>query len=292
MRSLSLSLSMGSNHGDKQVIVITGCTTGGIGHALARAFAATATCTVAATSRSISSMPDLAGDTTGRYFLQELDVSSDDSVRRALLAVIEKFGRIDILVNNAGIHCVGPLAEVSIEEMQRAFNTNVLGAMRMIQAVVPHMVSRKKGKIVNVGSASVLVPGPWAGAYIASKAALHALTDSLRLELKPFGIDVITLVPGAIRTNLGTSGIANSSHLPEWKLYKKYDKSIRERANISSSLKATPPDEFAIKAVAVLLKVKSPAWFSYGQLSTITAIFYHFPRFVTDFIYTKIYLKC
>ncbi|CAL5370945.1 unnamed protein product [Camellia sinensis] len=144
-----------------------------------------------------------------RFFLQELDVLSDESVQNVLSNVLQEFGRIDVLVNNAGVQFVGPLAEIPLSAIQATFNTNVYGTMRLIQAVVPHMASRKKVKIVTVGSVSVLAPPPWAGAYTASKAALHALTDSLRLELRPFGIDVINVVPGAIRSNLGNSAAAS-----------------------------------------------------------------------------------
>ncbi|KAL7131508.1 hypothetical protein ABFS83_12G008100 [Erythranthe nasuta] len=162
---------------EKQVVVITGCSSGGIGHALAHEFAARG-CLVVATARSLAAISDLQDDP--RFYPQELDVSSDESVRHALSTVLERFGRIDIVVNNAGIQCVGPLAEVPLSAIQQTFNTNFFGALRLIQGVVPHMASRKKGKIVNIGSVTALAPVPWAGAYTASKAAIHALSDTLR----------------------------------------------------------------------------------------------------------------
>ncbi|KAL6959282.1 hypothetical protein U1Q18_039423 [Sarracenia purpurea var. burkii] len=230
-------------------------------------------------------MADLEHDP--RFFLQELDVLSDESVRRVLSNVLQKFGRIDIAVNNAGVQCVGPLAEIPLSAIESTFNTNVYGSMRLIQAVVPHMAARKKGKIVNVGSVSVLAPGPWAGVYTASKASLHALTDTLRLELKPFGINVINVVPGAVRSNLANSATSSYNRMPEWKLYKQYEEAIRARAYLSQGQKSTPSDEFAKKTVAAVLRKKPPAWFSFGHYSTIMAIGYHLPLFVKDFLLRK-----
>lgn len=273
---------------EKPVVLITGCSGGSIGNALARAFAAE-NCIVVATSRSLNSMKDLEYDS--RFFLRELDVLSEECTGNALRDVIDKFGKIDILVNNAGIHCVGPLAEIPLSTVENTFNTNVYGPLRLIQAIVPHMVSRRKGKIVNVGSVSALAPGPWAGPYSASKAAVHALTDSLRLELHSFGIDVINVVPGAIKSNLGNTSLNNYDQMPEWKLYKPFQSSIRARTNLSQGPKATPTDEFAKKTVAAILKRNPPAWFSYGHLSTISAILYHLPLFIRDTI-LRIALKC
>lgn len=272
------------DHQGKQVVLVTGCSAGGIGHAFARAFAAN-NCLVVATARSLSSMADLSNDP--RFFLQELDVLSDQSVHRGVSNVLEKFGRIDVVVNNAGVQCTAPLAEVPLSIAQQTFDTNVFGAMRLIQAVVPHMESRKKGTIVNVGSVTVLGPGPWAGIYTASKAALHALTDTLRLELRPFGIDVMNVVPGAVKSNIGNSAIATYNEMPEWKLYKQFEESIKARAHFSQGLKATPAEEFAKKTVNEVLKKNPPAWFSAGQYSTIMAIMYHLPLSIKDYILRK-----
>jgi len=266
------------------VVLITGCSSGGIGHSLARAFAAEK-CLVVATSRSLPSMADLKHD--GRFFLHELDVSSDHSVQNVVATVLEKFGRIDTLVNNAGIHCVGPLAEIPLSSIESTFNTNIYGSLRLIQAVVPHMAYRKKGMIINMGSVAALAPGPWGGVYTASKAAIHALTDTLRLELAPFGIDVINVVPGAIKSNIGNSAIASLSRMPECKLYKNFEGAIRARASFSQRSKSTPSDEFAKKTVAALLKKNPPCWFTYGRYSTVFAILHHMPIFVKDFVLRK-----
>ncbi|KAF5737962.1 hypothetical protein HS088_TW13G00855 [Tripterygium wilfordii] len=240
----------------KQVVLITGCTQGGIGHALAKEFAAN-DCLVVATSRSLASMEDLREDS--RFFLQELDVLSEESLQRVVSNVLEKYGRIDVLVNNAGVQCVGPLAELPLSALEQTFSTNVYGPMRLVQAVVPHMASRRKGKVVNVGSIIALASSPWAGAYNASKAAMHALTDTLRLELRPLGIHVINVVPGGISSNIGDSAITRYNQMPEWKLYKPFEAAIKERAYFSQGTKCTPSEEFAKKTVAVVLQANPPA---------------------------------
>ncbi|KAF7811902.1 short-chain dehydrogenase RED1-like [Senna tora] len=235
---------------------------------------------------SRSSMADLERDP--RFFLQELDVQSNESVQRALKNVMDKYGRIDVLVNNAGVQCIGPLAEIPLSAVQQTFNTNVYGSLRMVQGVVPHIATRKRGKIVNIGSVSVMAPGPWSGTYTATKAALHALTDTLRLELSHFGIDVVNVVPGAIKSNIGNFAVTSYNRMPEWNLFKPFEEAIRERASLPQRIKTTPTDEFAQKAISVILRKNPPAWFSSGQYSSIMAIMYHMPICVKDFLMSRI----
>ncbi|KAH7652702.1 Short-chain dehydrogenase/reductase SDR protein [Dioscorea alata] len=271
---------------EKPVVVITGCSNGGIGHSLALAFAEK-NCLVVATSRSLSSMRSLEGDS--RVFLQELDVVSEESIREVIESVLKKYGRIDVLVNNAGMHLVGPLAEIPMSSVEQVFNTNVYGPLRLIQAVFPHMMSRRKGKIVNVGSVAALAPGPWAGVYSASKAAVHALSDSLRVELSTYGIKVINVAPGAITSNLGNSSLTRYEQMPEWKYFNQLEAAMRKRTTISQGPKSTPAEEFAKKTVAVVLKKNPPPWFSYGRISTILGILYYLPLRVRDWIYRIVF---
>ncbi|KAG8082139.1 hypothetical protein GUJ93_ZPchr0014g47239 [Zizania palustris] len=274
--------------GRSPVVLVTGCSEGGIGHAMARAFAG-AGCAVVATARSRASMRDLHGDE--RFLLLELDVRSDESVRRAVEDAVGEHGRVDVLVNNAGVHLVAPLAEVPMDSFHEVFDTNVYGAMRLIQAVIPQMIQRKKGTIVNVGSIAALAPGPWAGAYSASKAALHALSDTLRLELRSFGINVMTVAPGGTKSNLGSSSASKYDQIHDWKYYKKYDESLRARTDISQGPGSTPAEELAERVVALVLKRNPPAWFAYGQFSAILNLLYYAPLWFRDYFY-KLVMKC
>ncbi|TVU48796.1 hypothetical protein EJB05_00071, partial [Eragrostis curvula] len=172
------------------VVLITGCAKGGIGYEYCHAFSELG-CRVVATD-----IPDRVADLAGgESDTLPLDVTSDESVAAAVSRVMAAHGRIDVLVNNAGIGCTGPLAELRSESVRRAMDVNFLGQVRMVRAVAPHMAAARSGRVVNVGSVVGNAATPWAAPYCASKAAVHAATDALRLELRPFGVHVVKVVP-------------------------------------------------------------------------------------------------
>jgi NAD(P)-dependent dehydrogenase (short-subunit alcohol dehydrogenase family) len=142
-----------------------------------------------------------------------LDVTEDASVQQAIRSIVEKEGgQIDVLVNNAAYTMLGAAEDLSSEEIQAQFNTNLFGVFRMIKEVVPIMrIQGTGGTIINIGSANGFFGVPCASAYVSTKFALEGLTQSLRYELAPFGIKVTVIEPGAIRTNVAT----NSMFLPK-----------------------------------------------------------------------------
>jgi len=174
-------------------VLITGCSTG-IGRACAIEFARRGY-EVVATGRDAGDLADLpvaAG--------LALDVTDDASVA----AAVAEAGEIDVLVNNAGITAWGPVELVPVDITRRVFDTNVVGVLRVTQRVLPGMRERRRGRIVNVSSAA-LRGLPLLGTYAASKAALEVFTETLRLELEAFGVDVLLAEPGAVATALATN---------------------------------------------------------------------------------------
>jgi NAD(P)-dependent dehydrogenase (short-subunit alcohol dehydrogenase family) len=173
--------------------LITGCSTG-IGRATAVELTKRGH-EVVATARNPSVLDDL--DVAVRL---PLDVTSDASVAAAVVAA----GDVDILVNNAGISVGGPIEHVPIDAAQTVFDTNVWGALRMVQAFAPGMRARERGWIVNVSSTMGRVVAPLAGIYAASKWSLEALSEAMENELRHFGIRVVVIEPGYIDTPMLT----------------------------------------------------------------------------------------
>lgn len=267
------------------VVLITGCSDGGIGAALALEFC-DAGFTVVATSRSLSTMKMFEGHQ--HIQILPLDLLSAESIKEAVESVMRMYGRIDILINNAAMPCAAPLAEVPIEIVDTVYRTNYLGPVMLIQAVVPHMVARGKGKIVNVGSITCLASGPFSGIYAASKAALHTSTDALRLELKPFNIDVILLIPGAVVTGIAPKGAEIvRSYSNSLRIFKPYQEYLVKRTMVAHDPRSTPAPVFAKKAVAVILRRSSPACYVYGFMSRIYRFLYYCPYWFRDWWFTS-----
>ena len=177
-------------------VLISGCSSG-IGAATAAALVG-AGHTVYATARQIETLADLK--TLGCHPLA-LDVTSEDSMIAAVGTVEAEHGQVGTLVNNAGFAEYGPIEESDLVRVRAMFETNVFGLARLTQLVLPAMRRSRSGRIVNIGSMGGRFTFPVGGFYHASKYAVEAISDALRVEVKPFSIDVILVEPGLIRTN-------------------------------------------------------------------------------------------
>ncbi|KAL6638370.1 hypothetical protein ACP70R_023865 [Stipagrostis hirtigluma subsp. patula] len=276
----------GEANNEKPVVLVTGCAKGGIGYEYCQAFSALG-CRVVATDIP-DRVPDLAdlGEDTDKL---PLDVTSEESVAAAVERVLAAHGRIDVLVNNAGIGCTGPLAELRAEAVRRAMDVNFLGQVRMVRAVAPHMAARRSGRVVNVGSVVATAATPWAAPYCASKAAVHAATDALRLELRPFGVRVVKVVPGAVRSGLGRANAAQlaAAGSPEWRLYAGFAAAIEERARASQAGRATEAGVFARHVARRVLSARPPREIVYGHMTLLFAALAAAPAWARDAFFTK-----
>lgn len=180
-----------------KTVLITGASTG-IGKASAQYFELKGW-NVIATMRNPASEKDLKP--SERLMLTALDVTQGASISAAIEAGISRFGSIDVLVNNAGYGAIGIFEKSTEAQIQKQFDTNVFGVMRVIRAILPHFKSRKAGTIINVTSMGGLVTFPIYSVYHGTKWAVEGFAESLHYELKPLGIKVKNVEPGAIKTD-------------------------------------------------------------------------------------------
>lgn len=191
---------------DTGAVLVTGCSSG-IGRVTAERLLA-AGHTVYATARRPQTLDDLAA--RGARVLT-LDVTDETSMRTAVAAVEAEHGHVGALVNNAGYGVYGPVEEVALDDVRAQFETNVFGLGRMCQLVLPGMRRAGRGRIVNVSSMGGRLVYPTGGWYHASKYAVEALSDALRVEVAPFGVRVALVEPGLIRTefeSVASGGLA------------------------------------------------------------------------------------
>ena len=179
----------------RRVALVTGASSG-IGRACAQQLAS-AGLAVYGTSRHPT-----RDHGRGALPMLALDVRLDNSVRACVDRVIAETGRIDVLVNNAGIAMEGAVEETSLDEIRAVLETNFFGAVRMMRAVLPIMRKRRRGRIINMGSAAGFLPMPYSAAYCASKHALRGFAESLDHELRKLGVRVSVIEPGFVRTDI------------------------------------------------------------------------------------------
>jgi NAD(P)-dependent dehydrogenase (short-subunit alcohol dehydrogenase family) len=186
-----------------RAILLTGCSTG-IGRAAAERLAR-AGHPVYATARRVEAM---AGLEAAGCTLLPLDVTDEDSMRAAVDRVVAEHGAVGALVNNAGYSQSGAVETVTPEDLRRQFETNVFGLTRMCQLVLPGMREQRSGRIVNISSMGANFTFPGGGVYHATKYAVEALSDALRFEVAGFGVQVVIVQPGLIRTEFSTTASA------------------------------------------------------------------------------------
>ncbi|KAB8274791.1 hypothetical protein BDV30DRAFT_248340 [Aspergillus minisclerotigenes] len=249
-------------------VLITGCSAGGIGSALAETFHERGL-HVFATARSTSKMAHL--EKLPNITLLELDVTDPKSIESAVEVVTAKTGgKLNYLINNSGQSLVLPALDTNVEDAKRLFDVNLWGVVAVTQAFSP-LILATKGTIVNVASLAAFFRSPWLSFYNASKAAVDAYTHTIRQELAPFGVKVVTVTAGTVQTNIFRP--VEEIPLPPDSIYKAASKQMVGIANGKLIQGAMAPAEFA-KRVAddVLGGATGVIW--RGTMATIGRIMY------------------
>src|ERR671911_513489 len=200
-------MSSSSPSTNQKVAVVTGSSTG-IGYETSLILARNGFLTYA-TMRNLNKSENIKSVATRENLLlriKQLDVTNDVSVKNAIQTITSEAGRIDVLVNNAGYGLNGAFEDLAMDEIKAQYETNVFGLIRTSQAVLPIMRKQKSGTIVNISSGAGRFGFPTGSAYVSTKFAVEGLSESMSYELEPFGIKVVIVEPGAIRTNF-TNGI-------------------------------------------------------------------------------------
>jgi NAD(P)-dependent dehydrogenase (short-subunit alcohol dehydrogenase family) len=234
-------------------VLITGCSTG-IGKATALAFRRAGFPTWAS-ARQPEAIADL--EAAGCRVIQ-LDVTDDASCNRAVEAVEAEHGAVGALINNAGQTLVGPFEEIPLDSVRQLFEVNLFGLARLCQLVLPRMRAKRCGTIVNLGSVAGLLTPPGGSSYSMTKYGLEALSDAMRFELRPFGVRVVLLEIGSVRTELMTSGMKTlPSTAGPYDAFKRNFAAMVAHAHRDGALGILRPEDIA-KTIVRAVSAKRP----------------------------------
>jgi NAD(P)-dependent dehydrogenase (short-subunit alcohol dehydrogenase family) len=264
---LSLYLDFKYNKQMKKVVLITGASSG-MGKTTAQLLLQKGY-TVYGAARRVEKMNDLKQ--AGANILQ-MDVSDDNSIVKGIDEIIQTEGKIDVLVNNAGFGSYGAIEEVPMADARYQLEVNVFGAMRLAQLVIPYMKKQQSGKIVNISSIGGKFAMPFGGWYHASKFALEGLSDSLRMEVKPFGIDVIVIEPGGIDSEWGDIAMDNALKVTKDEAYKRILQTVQKALESAKKMKSknARPEIIANLIYKAITANKPKTRYSGGFLAGIT----------------------
>jgi NAD(P)-dependent dehydrogenase (short-subunit alcohol dehydrogenase family) len=231
--------------------LITGCSTG-LGRAFADAVLANGDNAVV-TARDVTSVQDLADAHPESALPLALDVTDGDQIRQVVDTALERFGAVDVLVNNAGYGYRAAVEEGEDAPVRQLFDTHVFGSVGLIQAVLPSMRARRSGTIVNISSLGARVSPAGSGYYAAVKAALEALTLSLRREVEPLGITAMVVEPGGFRTDFAGRSLTGSADA-----IADYAETAGPRRKENDTVHGTQPGDPKKAAAALITAVESP----------------------------------
>lgn len=224
--------------------------------------------------------------TDSKFQLITLDVSNVNSIEEAIKTIISQQGRIDVLINNAGAGITGPIEEIPDAEIQRNFETNFFGPIRVIKAVLPQMRAQKSGLIINITSIAGYMGLPYRGVYSASKGALELLTEAFRMEIKDFNIQMTNVAPGDFATNIA----AGRYHAPILE-NSPYKKTYGETLNLMNSHVSEGKDPLIMaNAIYKIINTKNPkVHYKVGEFMQKFSIV--LKRILPDKVYEKLLMK-
>ncbi len=269
----------------QHTILITGCSSG-IGAALARELNQRGHRVYATARRpeTLAGLSQIGCHTLG------LDVNDEDSINAAMSTINDEVGHLDMLINNAGFSQVGAVLDLSREDLRRQYETNVIAPVAVSRAAVPLLraavAQRGEASIVNIGSIVGVFTTPFAGAYCSSKAALHSLSDALRMELKPFGIKLVMVQPGGVQSAFGDHA-EEAMRLPPDSMYTGMEQHIQARAQAGQQ-GAMPTDEFVADVVDRLFRASPRAIIRGGKNSFRLPLF---KRWLPTAVFDKLLSK-
>lgn len=238
---------------DSKVALVTGASSG-IGEATALKLKALGY-TVYGAARRVDRMRPLAD--AGIRVLS-MDVTDDASMQAGVQKIIAESGRIDVLVNNAGYGSYGAVEDVPLDEARAQFDVNVFGAVRLIQLILPYMRSQRSGTIVNITSMGGKIHTPLGAWYHGTKFALEAISDCLRMEVQPFGIDVVIIEPGGIKTEWADIAAEKLRHVSGKGPYSSQARAMAESMDGEASRKRQSPPELIADTIAQAVSADRP----------------------------------